>query len=246
MELTLAYLYPQHMNLYGDRGNVLALQYRSLKRGIAFHIIEIEIGQSVDWPHVDLVFMGGGEDAHQAKIYEDFFSRKDALSDALSLGLPMLAVCGAYQLLGHEYRTADGQTLPGIGYIDVVTNASNRRLIGDVVCESDLPLNPKTLVGFENHGGRTFLGERAQPLARVQLGHGNNGEDGTEGAVQGHVIGTYLHGSLLPKNPHLTDLLLTWALQWRTGTSWDLPALDSSWEMAAHEVIAKRRNLRNG
>lgn len=245
VDITLAHLYPQHMNLYGDRGNVLALQYRAQKRHMGFHIINVEIGEPVDWRQVDIVFMGGGEDSHQAKIYEDFLRRKDSLSEALSQGLPMLAVCGAYQLLGHEYRTADGQILLGLGYLDVVTKAGATRSIGDVVCETVLPLTPNTLVGFENHGGQTFLGEKAKPLAHVQLGHGNNGEDGTEGALQNHVIGTYLHGSLLPKNPHLTDLFLSWALEWREGKPVELPPLDSSWEMAAHEVIVKRRNLKH-
>ncbi len=240
MQLVLAHLYPQHMNLYGDRGNVLALQYRAQKRGINFHVVDIEMGQDVDWHEVDMVFMGGGEDSHQAMIYEDFLNRKSRLSESLSLGLPMLAICGAYQLLGHEYVTADGNRLEGIGYLDITTRAGSVRSIGDVVCDGVLSLTPKTLVGFENHGGQTYLGDLAGPLAHVRLGRGNNGEDGTEGAVQGHTIGTYLHGSLLPKNPHLTDLLLAWAIKRRLGPDANLAPLDASWELAAHDVILRR------
>ncbi len=240
MDLVLAHLYPQRMNLYGDRGNVLALQYRAAKRGLNFRVVDLEIGEGVDWREVDMVFMGGGEDSHQAMIYEDFLERKSGLSEALSDGLPMLAVCGAYQLLGHEYVTADGHKLEGIGYLNITTRPGGKRAIGDVVCESTLSVNPKTLVGFENHGGQTFLGEGATPLARVRLGHGNNGEDGTEGAVQGHTIGTYLHGSLLPKNPQLTDLLIFWAVTRREGDDALIAPLDASWELAAHDVILKR------
>ncbi len=240
MELVLAHLYPQHMNLYGDRGNVLALQYRSQKRGINFRVVDVEMGQDVDWQKVDIVFMGGGEDSHQAMIYEDFLGRKNSLAEALFRGLPMLAVCGAYQLLGHEYMMANGQNLEGIGFLDITTKPGEKRAIGDVVCDSLLGLEPKTLVGFENHGGQTFLGEKTRPLARVLLGKGNNGEDGTEGAVQAHTIGTYLHGSLLPKNPQLTDLLISWAVSRRAGDDVVLPPLDASWELAAHDVILKR------
>lgn len=245
VELTLAHLYPQHMNLYGDRGNVLALQYRAVHRGWGFHVVDVDLGDAVDWKTVDLIFMGGGEDTHQARIYEDFLRRGPELQALLDEGVPMLAVCGAYQLLGHHYRTADGAVLQGLGYLDITTEAGPSRAIGDVVCETTLPVTPMTLVGFENHGGRTFLGPEGTPLGTVRVGKGNNGTDGSEGAVKNHTLGTYLHGSLLPKNPQVTDLLLQWAANRQTGGPTPLPPLDSTREMAAHDVIVKRSKIRH-
>lgn len=239
MHLTILHLYPDNMNLYGDRGNVLALAQRARWRGLEVEIAGREVGQPIDWTNVDLIFMGGGEDSHQARIAEDFLKRGPELRRVLEDGVPMLAVCGAYQLLGHYYRTPDGQELPGIGFLDITTEAGETRAIGDVVCATALPLEPKTLVGFENHGGRTFLGSGVKPLGSVTYGRGNNGQDGTEGAVRLHTIGTYLHGSLLPKNPHLADLLLSWALS-RYHAENFLTPLDTEAEMAAHQVIVRR------
>jgi CobQ-like glutamine amidotransferase family enzyme len=151
----------------------------------------------------------------------------------------VLAVCGGYQLLGHYYQTGEGERFPGIGLIDVRTEAGKRRFIGDVVVDTDLVgLSPTTLVGFENHSGRTFLGPKAAPMGRVRLGFGNNGRDGTEGCLQGGVVGTYLHGSLLPKNPHLADHLMRSALR-RRGVD-ELSQLDDSVELSAHERILER------
>jgi CobQ-like glutamine amidotransferase family enzyme len=243
--LNLAHLYPQQMNLYGDRGNVLALKFRAEHRGIDFHVLDVEPGQSVDWTAIDIVFMGGGEDSHQAKIYEDFRKQGEALVPQLNSGLPMLAVCGAYQLLGHSYRTDEGRELEGLGYLNVRTESGKGRATGNVVCETTLPVLPATLVGFENHGGQTFLGSGAQPLATVQVGHGNNGTDGTEGVVKNHAIGTYLHGSLLPKNPQLTDLLLQWALTRQGFPAEDLPTLASVRELAAHDAVIRREKLKH-
>ncbi|MCY0881824.1 MAG: glutamine amidotransferase, partial [Firmicutes bacterium] len=225
---------------YGDRGNILSLQQRAQARGIAVQVIAAEVGQPVLWDQVDLVFMGGGEDSHQAFIYQDFMEKKKELAPRLEKGLPMLGVCGGYQLLGHYYRTASGQEIAGIGFLDVVTKAGSRRAIGDVLCASNtLGLVPQTLVGFENHGGQTFLQNAAQPLAIIAYGQGNNGQDRTEGCVRQHTIGTYLHGSLLPKNPHVADLLIQWALQWQ-GHASNLQEIDSAWEWDAHRVIVKR------
>lgn len=240
--INILHLYPEHMNLYGDRGNVLALLQRARWRDISATVIPREVGEPIPWDDVDLVFMGGGEDSHQSRIADDFLNLKDALPSRLKAGLPMLAICGAYQLLGQYYKTADGQKLPGLGYLDVWTEPGPSRAIGDVVTETSLGISPSSLVGFENHGGRTFLGPSSGPLGRVTLGQGNNGEDMTEGAVQDHVIGTYLHGSLLPKNPHLADLLLRWALAYRGFTA-PLEPLGESEEMAAHEaILARSRN----
>lgn len=237
--LTLGHLYPEHMNLYGDRGNLLALVKRAEWRGIAVRVQPIEVGARWDPRDFDLMFLGGGEDAHQAFIADDFLAHRDDLWAAFSQGIPMLAICGGYQLLGLDYTTAAGKTLEGIGWLNCHTEAGSPRLIGDVVLESRLDISPQTLVGFENHGGRTLLGPDAKPLGKVLLGKGNNGQDGWEGATRGHVIGTYLHGSLLPKNPHLTDLLLAWALGVRQQDS-HLDSIPSEDELRAHAVILHR------
>lgn len=237
--LNILHLYPENMNLYGDRGNVLALSRRASWRNIPSSVINREIGESIEWDDVDMVFMGGGEDQHQERIVEDFLRLAPALCARLADGLPMLTICGAYQLLGQYYETAQHERLPGAGFLDVWTEAGHNRAIGDVVSETTLDLIPNTLVGFENHGGRTFLAKSVQPLGRVRLGRGNNGQDGTEGAVKDHVVGTYLHGSLLPKNPHLADLFVVWALQYR-GAADTLEPLNEQFEMQAHQVIVDR------
>jgi len=238
--LRIGHLYPDEMNLYGDRGNVLTLVRRIVWWGLAVEVEPIDRGRVVDWDRFALVFMGGGEDSHQVHIAEDFLQRGPDLLPRLERGLPMLAICGAYQLLGREYVTGDGRHLPGIGFLDVRTESGGRRQIGDVVGEiQGLALTPSTVVGFENHGGMTSLGPEARPLAQVGLGSGNNGADGTEGAVKAHVIGTYLHGSLLPKNPHLADLLIGWALRYM-GRSTPIDPLDDVWEMRAHQVMVER------
>ncbi len=238
----ILHLYPEHMNLYGDRGNVLALTQRARWRHIPSEVMVREIGEPIDWEAVDMVFMGGGEDTHQARIAEDFLKIGPELASRLRDGLPMLAICGAYQLLGQYYKTAEGRELPGVGFLDVWTEPGTTRAIGDVVTQTSLPIVPESLVGFENHGGRTFLGEGARPLGQVALGQGNNGQDGTEGALQDRVIGTYLHGSLLPKNPHLADLLLKWSLE-RRGVTDSLEPLEEEEEMAAHQtIVARSRN----
>ncbi|MBX5466437.1 MAG: glutamine amidotransferase [Firmicutes bacterium] len=246
--LTLGHLYPDHMNLYGDRGNVIALVRRAQWRGIDLRVIAIDVGQPVAFDQLDLLFMGGGEDRDQARVAKDFLERGLVLRPYLEAGLPMLAVCGAYQLLGAYYVTADGQRLPGLGFLPVHTVAGARRSIGNVVAEirphAEWPpgLAGSTLVGFENHAGQTFLEPGALPLAHVLTGSGNNGQDGTEGAVRQHVIGTYLHGSLLPKNPHLADCLLAWAAA-RKG--WQLDsALDDRLEWSAHRALLRRFHKR--
>lgn len=237
--LNILHLYPDNMNLYGDRGNVLALMQRAAWRGIPGTVLRREIGEPVDWDAVDLVFMGGGEDSHQSRIATDFLALRSELAPRLRDGLPMLAICGAFQLLGQYYRTPSGEALPGLELLDVWTEPGDTRAIGDAVTKTDLPISPTTLVGFENHGGRTFLGSAAQPLGRVQMGHGNNGTDRTEGAVQHRVVATYLHGSLLPKNPHLADFLIQGAFSYQ-GLDEPLAPLGQDEEMSAHGVITAR------
>jgi hypothetical protein len=234
LRLTIVHLYPRDMNLYGDRGNVLALARRAEWRGWEACVLDVEPGDPVSWTAADIVFLGGGEDRHQAWIADDLVTRGAGLSAALADGLPLLAVCGGFQLLGREYQAQDGRVLPGVGWFEATTRAGQRgRHVGNVVAVATLPLEPTTLVGFENHAGETRLHVGQAPLARVTVGAGNNGRDRTEGAVRVHAVGTYLHGSLLPKNPHLADWLLSRAQARRTGTG-DLPPLADDWEWAAH------------
>lgn len=240
MNFTVGWLYPDLMNIYGDRGNILTLLKRAEWRGFDARVIELGRGSHKEMERVDVFFFGGGQDREQALVYEDLLEFKhEPLQRAVGDGALVLAVCGGYQLLGHYYQTGEGEKFPGIGLIDVRTEAGKKRFIGDVVVDTDLAdLPTRTLVGFENHSGRTFLGAKARPLGKVRLGHGNNGSDGYEGCVQGGVIGTYLHGSLLPKNPQLADYLIRNALK-RRGAG-ELSPLDDSAEQAAHDRILLR------
>ena len=237
---TVGWLYPDLMNIYGDRGNILTLVKRAEWRGLEATVLELGRGATDQMDHVDVFFFGGGQDREQALIYDDLREfKQDSLQRAVGDGAQVLAVCGGYQLLGHYYQTADGERYDGIGLIDVRTEAGKKRFIGDVVVRTEIEgLTPSTLVGFENHSGRTFLGSGAKPLGRVIEGKGNNGSDRTEGCVQGGIIGTYMHGSLLPKNPHLADHLIAGALRRRGGGA--LSHLDDSAELAAHGWILQR------
>ncbi|MBA3415777.1 MAG: glutamine amidotransferase [Chloroflexia bacterium] len=233
--LTIGWLYPTKMNIYGDRGNVLALAQRARWRGLAVEIAAIGLGDAVP-PEVDVFFFGGGQDLEQIAVSRDLQGAKgEAVKAAVEAGAAMLAVCGGYQLLGHEYRPHDGEPLPGIGLFDLVSVAGRERFIGNVVVDSDFG----PLVGFENHSGLTHLGPSAKPLGRVRVGRGNNGRDGTEGARYRNAVGCYLHGSLLPKNPRLADWLVASGLG-RLGTPVDLPPLDDATEMAAHASATER------
>jgi len=237
---TVGWLYPDLMNIYGERGNILTLVKRAEWRGLEASVLELGRGSTDQMDDVDVFFFGGGQDREQALIYDDLREfKQDSLQRAVGDGAQVLAVCGGYQLLGHYYQTADGERYDGIGLIDVRTEAGKKRFIGDVVVRTEIEgLTPSTLVGFENHSGRTFLGSGAKPLGRVIEGKGNNGSDRTEGCVQGGIIGTYMHGSLLPKNPHLADHLIAGALRRRGGGA--LSHLDDSAELAAHGWILQR------
>jgi lipid II isoglutaminyl synthase (glutamine-hydrolysing) len=237
---TVGWLYPDLMNIYGDRGNILTLLKRAEWRDYDARLLELGRGTTEQMDEVDVFFFGGGQDREQALVYEDLLEHKQpSLERAVKNGAVVLAVCGGYQLLGHYYQTAEGERFPGIGMIDVTTEAGKKRFIGDVVVDTDMfDLKPSTLVGFENHSGRTFLGPKAMPLGKVRMGFGNNGTDGTEGYMQGTLVGTYLHGSLLPKNPHLADHLIRSALR-RRGVD-ELSPLDDSLELSAHERILER------
>lgn len=242
MELRICHLYPDLLNLYGDRGNLIALMNRARWRGIAASVTECRLGDPLDGDAYDLYFIGGGEDRQQRLASNDLRARKGGiLTQAAQAGAVVLAVCGGYQLLGHYYRPAEGDDLVGLGLLDLTTvhpGPSARRLIGNIVISSTL-LGGATVVGFENHGGRTRLGPGAAPLGNVMRGFGNNGEDHTEGGVSRNVYGTYLHGPLLPKNPVFTDHLIATALGRRHGQV-TLRPLDDRIEAEAHASAVLR------
>jgi CobQ-like glutamine amidotransferase family enzyme len=211
--LRVCSLYPELMNIYADRGNIAVLRARCEWRGIGFEHAGASLGDAVDPDAHDLFYMGGGQDRDQAAVAHDMAATKrDALHAAAGRGAVVLAVCGGYQLLGDSYELG-GERLPGVGLVDLHTvREPGPRLIGNCAIEADLGDGPRVIAGFENHGGRTYLGPGERPLGRVLAGHGNNGRDGFEGVHRGNVIGTYLHGPLLPKNIWLADRLIELAL----------------------------------
>jgi lipid II isoglutaminyl synthase (glutamine-hydrolysing) len=240
----LCHLYPGELNIYADRGNIAVLRRRLEWRGLGLEVTEAGIGDPVDDDH-DLYYLGGGQDRDQLAVAEDLPRTKaDALRSAVGDGAAVLCVCGGYQLAGHGYTAVDGSRMPGIGLLDADTVAGPTRMIGDLVITAELDGARERVVGFENHAGRTRLGPGSRALGRVMSGHGNNGEDGGEGAVTGRVLGTYLHGPLLPKNPWLADVVLGWALEHRTGGRVPLGPLDDDLERAAHAAAAARAGVR--
>ncbi len=242
--LRVCALYPDLMNIYADRGNLLMLQARCEWRGIGFALLGAGVGEPITGTEADLYYIGGGQDRDQVLCAGDLVSAKaEALAVAVDAGALVLGVCGGFQLLGHSYDLGD-VTIPGLGLLDVRTErGAGRRLIGNVAIEVDLPgAGRQVLAGFENHGGRTHLldaGDGTQPLGRVLKGHGNNGADHTEGARRGTVIGTYLHGPLLPKNAWFADWLIGTAL----GLEAPLARLDDALELAAHADACRAAGL---
>jgi hypothetical protein len=212
LTLTLGHLYPDQLNLYGDRGNILTLRRRCEMRGIRLNVVGLGIGDALAPDEYDMLFIGGGQDKEQSPVAQDLYAIKGiGLWAAIEDDMPVLAVCGGFQLLAHYYRPAEGPDMRGLGVFDAWTihkGSHTARCIGDIAIDWD----GQTLVGFENHGGRTYLGT-AKPLGKVLKGHGNNSEDHTEGAIYRNAYGTYMHGSLLPKNPHFADYLIKVALQ---------------------------------
>jgi lipid II isoglutaminyl synthase (glutamine-hydrolysing) len=233
--LRLCALYPELMNIYADRGNIAVLRARCEWRGLGFDLGAASLDDPLDADRHDFFYMGGGQDRDQVAVAHDMVATKrDALHAAAGRGAVVLAVCGGYQLLGHSYELG-GQELPGVGLVDLRTvREPGPRLIGNCAIEADLGGGPRVIAGFENHGGRTYLGDGERPLGRVLSGHGNNGRDGLEGVQRGNVIGTYLHGPLLPKNVWLADRLIELAL----GIELE-PLGDDTLEDAAH-VSARR------
>jgi hypothetical protein len=239
--LRVCALYPTLMNIYADRGNLLMLERRCSWRGLGFELMGAGIGERLDPDAADLYYMGGGQDRDQLLCATDLYEQKrTALTAAAQRGALVVGVCGGYQLLGHEYQVGE-QTLPGVGLLDTTTvRADGPRLIGNVAIEVVLPgVGAQTLAGFENHGGRTHLGGSAEPFGRVLKGHGNNGADGHEGARAGNVIGTYLHGPLLPKNAWFADWLIGTAL----GLQGGLDELDDTLEDLAHADACRAAGL---
>jgi CobQ-like glutamine amidotransferase family enzyme len=245
--LVIGHLYPDLLNIYADRGNIAVLTRRSMLRGIAVDVRSISLGDAVPGGAVDLFYIGGGQDRDQARVAPDLLGKAQALQEAVAAGSAVLAVCGGYQFLGRFYRDVGGRELPGAGLLPVETVAGTRRMIGDVLIECDFAAGgPQTVAGFENHAGRTRLDPGAEPLGRVIAGFGNDGESGFEGCRQGRVIGTYLHGPLLPRNPWLADWLIAEALARRAGAPPVLDPLPDELERQAYEVAARRARERGG
>lgn len=238
----IGWLYPEYMNLYGDRGNVIVLEQRSRWHGLEPVVTKVTLGATANFHDFDLLMFGGGQDREQGLIAEDFLKVKgSSLGEAIHDGLAVLAVCGGYQMLGRYFRTHKGEMLNFTGILDLWTEGSTDRMIGNVIVESEiLGAAGKTLVGFENHSGKTYLGQGLKPLGRVVKGYGNNGKDKMEGVVFKNCVGTYLHGSILPKNPLLADWLIQRALDRRYGGQVKVAELNDELEQKAHRAIITR------
>jgi hypothetical protein len=246
-KIVVGHLYPEYLNIYADRGNIAVLERRADWRGIGFDYRTIGFGEDANPDEYDLYYVGGGQDREQALVAPDLATKGESLREAVDGGAAFLAVCGGYQLLGRFYRDRSGAELPGIGLLPHHTVAGERRMIGDVLLECELEHgHRRTLAGFENHAGRTYLDEGAEPLGRVVAGFGNNGEDGVEGSRVGNALGTYLHGPLLPRNPWLADWLIGKALARRLGDAPDLEPLPDDFESSAQRVSAERAHARGG
>ena len=240
MELKICHMYPDVLNLYGDRGNVTCLLRRLSWRGIEGKVTRLPIGSDAPLSDFDLVFIGGGQDFEQQVLLEDLHRGKDReIRAAIEDGIPFLTICGGYQMLGHYYETYDGKRCDFIGALDLYTVGSKKRMIGNYKFQCGQESGGSLVVGFENHSGQTRLGSGVQPLGRVLAGFGNNGEDHTEGARYLNVFGTYSHGPLLPKNPAFCDFLLQTALERKYGKA-ELAPLDDAAELAAHDEMAAR------
>lgn len=240
-QIRIGWLYPEYMNLYGDRGNVIVLEQRSRWHGLDPVVTKVGLGEQADFRQFDLLMMGGGQDREQGLIAEDFLKVKgNSLGEAIHDGLAVLAVCGGYQMLGKYFKTHKGEKLTFTGILDLWTEGSDDRLIGNAIVESNLFGEKQTLVGFENHSGKTYLGSGLKPLGQVVRGFGNNGKDKTEGVVFKHCVGTYLHGSILPKNPHLADWLIQKAVERRYGNDVKLAPINDELEQKAHDAFVVR------
>lgn len=238
MELNICHLYPDLLNVYGDVGNILILKYRAEKRGIAVNIINTSLNDTFNDNDMDIVFFGGGQDYEQSIVSTDLIqNKKEALTRYVENNKVLIAICGGYQLLGKYYVAPNGQKLEGLGILDIYTEASDTRFIGDAIITNNE--NNETYVGFENHSGRTYINS-LKPLGKCIHGYGNNGEDGYEGCVYKNTFCTYLHGSLLSKNPELADRLLKIALDEKYNDNVQLKPLDDTFQLKAKETIFER------
>lgn len=235
-KITIGHLYPDLLNLYGDRGNIQCLLKRCQWRGIEAENIEFRLEDEIDFSKLDIVLLGGGSDREQRLVCNRLNEIQPEFKEYVEDNGVVIAVCGGYQLLGKYYQTGEGK-IEGLRLVDIYTEQKPGRLIDNIVLQSDLFETP--IVGFENHGGRTFIGDM-QPLGKVLYGSGNDGESGYEGIVYKNVIGTYLHGPLLPKNPHVCDYLIKKALERKYEEEIELAVLDDEEEMQANRYIVKR------
>ena len=233
LKLSIAYLYPELLNIYGDFGNILTIKNRCEWRGIDVEITKINLGDEVNPELYDFYFIGGGQDKQQIDVASEMQRQKNAFFDAMNLDSVFLGICGGYQLFGGYYQPNNGARLLGLGLLDAYTVAGDKRFIGNVTAKTEFTV-PKTLVGFENHSGLTYLKGDTKPLALVEIGAGNNGKDKTEGARFKNVFGTYLHGSFLPKNPHFADFLIKLALEKRYKDNIELQKLNDELEFQTH------------
>lgn len=238
MKLVIGYLYGDLMNIYGDTGNIIALKKRAEWRGIEVTAKMFTIGNKLKPGDADIFFFGGGQDQAQSLVASDLESsgKGKIIKSEIERGIPLLSVCGGYQLLGDYYKPHNNPKLPGVGLFPAYTEASHDRMIGNIVVESMFG----KLVGFENHSGKTHLKKGVTPLGMVIKGFGNNGQDQTEGCIYKNAIGCYMHGSLLPKNPKLADWFLKKALEVKYGKKIELEPLDDTLELKAHSAAVKR------
>ncbi len=240
LKLHIAHLYPKLLNIYGDWGNILTLKMRCEWRDIELKIDSIELNDEIDINKYDIYFIGGGQDKQQITVCKELQKHKTSLLKARDNNAVFLAICGGYQLLGHYYLPHNQNKLEGISLIDAYTVAGDKRFIGNVTANCNF-IEPQTLVGFENHSGLTYLENDTQPLATVQIGNGNNGQDKTEGARFMNVFGTYLHGSFLPKNVSFADYLITLALKKRYSENIELKKLDDTIEQENHNLLINKK-----
>ena len=239
MKIQIAHICPELLNLYGDRGNIASLLYRTQKRGIECEVVEYGLGKAPDFERNDIIFIGGGSDKDQLTVCKELLNYKNEFKNYVESGKLVLAVCGGFELMG-EYIRINEEKIPALSVADFHTEYDNERHIGNVVIKSKF-LNTE-IVGFENHSGKTYLGEGVSPLGTVLAGHGNNGEDGTEGVHYKNLIGTYSHGPLLPKNPHLCDYIIRTALNHRYGRVDLRPLIDTAEHAAHDEMVARLRS----
>lgn len=251
-KINIAWMYPDLMSTYGDRGNIIVLSKRCIWRKVDIDIKTITLETEIEELRTcDLIFMGGAQDRQQKIVSDDFLEKKGPmLKKMIEKGIPALFVCAAYQVVGHYYRPYEGADIKGLGLFDLSTHHpgdQTKRLIGNIAAKilAIDELRGKTIVGFENHGGRTILGERIKPLAKVIKGYGNNGKDGCEGARYKNAIGSYFHGPILPKNPYLADWLIKKSLEIKYGNRIKLQPLDDSLEQHAHNFILSRMGINN-